>query len=301
MGYLHTIIKIILLLFLIFLVPFFSTYELAMKSGYSSSENGYIPVLMYHHFEPDISLSTVVDPDLFREQMVYLKSLGYETITVTDIQLFYEQGQPLPDKPLLITMDDGYLSNYTYAYPILKELDMKATIFIVVDNAFNDDNLWLKHFDWDQAREMVDSGVIDIQSHTYNSHYKVKDKKGNEKPILTTRIWDSEKKILETEDNYKLRIREDLEKSKETIEAELGTSVTALSPPYGAYNDAVIEIAKELGYKQIFTIKKGVFYIGGSTYEIKRINVSGEDTGQTIEEKIQYYAKKGKLKFNLGF
>lgn len=272
-----------------------------MKSGYSSSENGYIPVLMYHHFEPDISLSTVVDPDLFREQMVYLKSLGYETITVTDIQLFYEQGQPLPDKPLLITMDDGYLSNYTYAYPILKELDMKATIFIVVDNAFNDDNLWLKHFDWDQAREMIDSGVIDIQSHTYNSHYKVKDKKGNEKPILTTRIWDTEKKILETEDNYKLRIREDLGKSKETIEAELGTSVTALSPPYGAYNDAVIEIAKELGYKQIFTIKKGVFYIGGSTYEIKRINVSGEDTGQTIEEKIQYYAKKGKLKFNLGF
>lgn len=289
------ITRIVLLAALIFIVPFSSTYELAMENDYwSTTENSYIPVLMYHHFEHDKSLSTVVDPDLFREQLIYLKNLGYETITVSDLQLFYDEGKELPDKPLLITMDDGYLSNYTYAYPILKELEMKATIFIVVDNAINDDNLWLKHFDLEQAREMVDSGVIDIQSHTYNSHYKVKDIKGVEKPVLTTRIWDENAETLETEEEYRNRIKEDLAKSKEIIENELGTSVISLSYPYGVYNDTVIEVGKELGYKQFFTIKKGVNYIGDSQYTFKRINVDGSDTGQAIEENIQYYAKADK-------
>lgn len=295
--YFNKIIKILLLIGLISFVPTFSTYELAKENDYwNSTENSYIPVLMYHHFEPDKSLSTVVDPDLFREQLIYLKNLGYETITVSDLQLFYDEGKELPDKPLLITMDDGYLSNYTYAYPILKELEMKATIFIVVESAINDDQLWLKHFDWNQAREMVNSGVIDIQSHTYSSHNMVKDVKGNDKPALTTRIWDATTKTIETEEEYRKRITEDLAKSKELIETELGTEVVSLSYPYGAYNDIVTMVGKELGYKQFFTVKNGVNYIGDNQLSLKRINVDGKHTGEDIEKAIQYNAKKNKPK-----
>lgn len=288
--------KILIIASAILLLQLFTLDEASMKNNSNNinGENSYVPVVMYHHFEPNKSLSTVVDPDLFREQLLYLKILGYETITVSDLQLFYDDGKELPDKPLLITMDDGYLSNYTYTYPILKELEMKATIFIVVDYAINDKDLWLKHFNWDQAREMVDSGLIDIQSHTYNSHNKVKNVNGIDKPALTTRIWDKEKKLLETEEEYKNRVREDLSKSKEIIENELGTSVISLSFPYGAYNDSVIEVGKELGYKQFYTIDKGVYYIGGNQLEIKRISVPGTYTGEDIEEKIQYYVKKDK-------
>ena len=69
---------------------------------------------------------------------------------------------PLPDKPILITFDDGYASNYMYAYPILKKLGMQATIFVITDRRGKTLSV-NPHFSWNQAREMQDSGVIDIQ------------------------------------------------------------------------------------------------------------------------------------------
>lgn len=277
--------KIPLLLFLfLFLLPIKTVF---------AEENSYIPVLMYHHFEEGGNTSTIVDPDVFREQLSYLKEQGYETITEQELLLFIEEGKKLPEKPILITIDDGYLSNYTYAYPILKELEMKATIFVVTDWRTKTSGLLYPHFNWVQAKEMVDSGYIDIQSHTYNSHYKVANKNGGKKyPVLTTKLWLNNQ--LETQEQYEARIRNDLQLAKNTIENEVGNEVTSIAFPYGAYNDSVIRIAQEENYKLMYTINRGVTYPKSNPDKIHRINVPAHYTGADIVRDIQYYASKQK-------
>lgn len=259
----------------------------AAKNYQIKEEHSFIPVLMYHHFAEGAKRSdaaTVTDPEVFKSQLSYLKSIGYETITDQDLLLFLEEGKRLPKKPLFIAIDDGYLSNYTYAYPILKELGMKATIYVIGRYIVSPNEPYLKHFNFDQAREMIESGVINIQSHTYDSHYKVNDSKLIPKPVLVTKI---EK---ESQEEYEARIRDDLKKSKEILEKELGIEVTTLSYPYGAHNETVDKIAKEVGYLMALTIKKGVQFPGEDPYQIQRINVSGTMSGKDIDNSIQYYA-----------
>ena len=77
----------------------------------------------------------------------------------------------MPENPIAITFDDGYLSNYEIAYPILKELNIPATIFIVTSTVGLDESsgkVSTPHFTWDQAREMQESGIIDIHSHSHS-------------------------------------------------------------------------------------------------------------------------------------
>ncbi len=78
-----------------------------------------------------VNTETILTPDQFKKQLLYLEAMGYSTIHFKDYIEFKENGKKLPDNPIIITFDDGYYSNYEYAYPILKELNMKATIFAI--------------------------------------------------------------------------------------------------------------------------------------------------------------------------
>ena len=193
-------------------------------------------------------------PKAFREQMSYLKEAGYETITTEDL-FFSDKGLCIPPKPLLITIDDGYLSNYTYAYPILKELNMKATIFAIVSYRDNTDNLLYPHFNWEQAKEMQDSGVIDIQSHSYASHFQFMDRGGCFVPGT---------KQLNNENysQYMEHLYNDFLKAKDTLEEKLGNKVISFSFPYGYHDGAIKKAAVESGYKLMFTIREDVVYPG---------------------------------------
>ena len=90
-----------------------------------------LPVLMYHHFDETSKDGTVVTPGRFREQMTALREAGYQAVTVPQVIGYVREGTPLPEKPVLITMDDGYGSNLTVAAPILEETGMRATIFTI--------------------------------------------------------------------------------------------------------------------------------------------------------------------------
>src|SRR5690606_30612784 len=138
------------------------------KIGLVSNSTGSIeiPVLMYHILLPGRNDSISVDPARFKEQMLALASAGYNTITEAELLDYLEQKAALPEKPILITFDDGYLSNYTEAFPILKELNMKASIYVVASRIFEDSGSIAGEYpkiSWKQAREM--KGTISIQSH----------------------------------------------------------------------------------------------------------------------------------------
>ena len=135
-----------------------------------------VPVLMYHHISEEGNDSTELSPEAFEAQIAALAEAGYTAVFPEDLAAYVREGKELPEKPIVITFDDGYLSNYEYAYPILKKYGMVATIFVIgstvgdTEHYKDTDYPITPHFSCEQAKEMVDSGVISIQSHTYDMH-----------------------------------------------------------------------------------------------------------------------------------
>jgi peptidoglycan/xylan/chitin deacetylase (PgdA/CDA1 family) len=246
-----------------------------LGNGQTIDNEASIPVLMYHHFAHKIvNNRTTVQPDEFKEQLKYLKDHGYTTITTSDLHSFKEGMLKLPEKPILITMDDGYLSNYELAYPILKELEMKATIFIVTKEVGNS-SLYNPHFSWEQAKEMEDSGFVDIESHTHSSHYKA----GNLAPL-------SSPIHGETQMQYENRIKKDLIESRELIKKHLGKTSYALAYPYGSYSPTTLKMANEAGFKVAFTIKEGLVFKTSPQFELNRFNIEHGVTGKELVQLI---------------
>lgn len=137
------------------------------------SKHSKIPILEYHvvreNIPDDGTGYLYVTPENFEDQISILKSNGYNFITFDDLEQIDNNKMEMPDKPIIITFDDGYLNNYVNAYPILKKLDAKATFFVSTANIVNEsleyDENKLKFMSWEQLLEMENSGVIDIQSH----------------------------------------------------------------------------------------------------------------------------------------
>ena len=132
-----------------------------VMNGSKLPENASIPVLMYHSFSDDVwgDEELFVSADVFREQMQYLLSAGYQPI-------FFEDLYHLQDysKPVLITVDDGYLDNYEKLFPVLKELNVKVTLNLITGNV--DTDTYGGFMSSQQIKEMSDSGLVSVQSHT---------------------------------------------------------------------------------------------------------------------------------------
>ena len=190
-----------------------------------------VPILLYHHITTEEFSNgneiSLISPFDFRLHMTAIKvnftpiSLRqyYEYVTCTDGSV------TLPDDPIIVTFDDGYLSNYEIAFPILKELEIPATIFVVTDTVgemAGGGVVNYSHFTWEQAREMEDSGLIEIQSHTAGH-------------VALGELSESE---LVTQ----------LRKSKYMIEKNLGRACDMIAFPYGSYTPEVVSAAKSAGY-----------------------------------------------------
>jgi len=242
-----------------------------------------IPVLMYHHFveEGEETSHTTVTDKAFEEQITYLKSQGFTTITDQDIVDFYYKGKKMPKKPIQITIDDGYESNYKLAYPILKENDMKATIFIIASRI--DGEYSLPRLTWEQVKEMSDSGVISIQSHTYDLHHKVT--VGQDQ--VTAAISDHSEEHIKN-------ITDDFIFSKNLIESKLDKEVYSLSYPYGHYDENTISAVEAAGFKLAYTINESVNKFDTNVLELNRINVSPALTGRKIEKEIKRLSKSAR-------
>ncbi len=220
-----------------------------------------VPVLMYHHLVPaaehDGRNRAVISVESFEKQMTYLFTQGYRTITLDDLYLFVTGQKDLPAKSLVITFDDGYLSNYKYAYPILRRYRFRAVQFPIT--AFIDrSGHWLPRLTWEMMERSAD--VFEFHSHTHNMHYYVEGR-----PVLL--VEESEK------------VLEDLKRSRELLAA------WALSYPFGAYNDEIIELTKKAGYRMAFTIKSGHVYPGDDLFRLRRLGVYPE-TGMDEFAKI---------------
>ncbi len=254
--------------------------------------NPVIAALMYHHFSTkEESLNTVtVHPDRFKEQLKLLKEKGYTPIRQQDLIAFMKGGETvrLPEKSVLITIDDGYESNYEWAFPAIVEEKFYATIFNVTVN-LNKNTKYSTRIKWPQAREMVHSGRVLMQSHTHKMH-EYGAGLSQEKIAAATApiVIDG---VLESMAQFRERAKADLLTAKQMLELETYNQVFTFAYPYGKYSDELIELLLETGHEAMYTVEEGVIRKGMDMAKLPRINVEGYYDAEKLLRVIEKYAK----------
>lgn len=252
-----------------------------------------VPILLYHHItlEGEES-STVLRQETFAHQMRLLKEEGYVTVTFENLAAYVERGTPLPEKAVVITFDDGYLSNYELAYPILRELDYSATIFVIGCSLghyqyYKDTEYQLTpHFGRDEAEEMLASGLISIESHTFDMHQWAPFERA--KPVRSCILPFED----ESDEAYIAALEQDIE-SQNAIFAEYGIEEsTVLAFPEGKHTQLSDAVLRNNGYKATVTTdaERVNTLIQGepqSLFNLGRMTVSGDTTD---EELLRYVA-----------
>lgn len=216
------------------------------------NENIGVPVLYYHSVTEPESNEVIISPEKLRTQLKYIKDQGYITLTMSELKNYLLNNSPIPTKSIVITFDDGYMDNYLNAFPILKELNMNATIFCITSDL--NGSYYLSK---DAIKEMSDYG-IDIESHTV-SHQKL------------------------DEMTYEKQLAE-LKESKKTLESITEKTVDSLAYPFGNFNDNSVKAAEDAGYSLAFTTNRGLADRNDSPLELDRIYVSSKYDMNTFKE-----------------
>ena len=216
-----------------------------------------VPILMYHHLSEDVTNSEMVSPEQFEAQIRVLSEAGYTGVSFDELQAYVLRGAPLPERPVVITFDDGYESNYTLAYPILQKYGMKATIFAIgvsfgKDHYKDTDYAITPHFGAAEAAEMAASGLISIQSHTYDMHQWPPYESGSA----------VRENILplpgESEEAYVQALTEDFTRSRALLEDAAGQPVDVLAYPAGQYSTLAQVTLQSLGVHVTLSTNPGV-------------------------------------------
>ncbi|MCB6364877.1 polysaccharide deacetylase family protein [Intestinibacillus massiliensis] len=241
-----------------------------------------VPVLMYHSIlkDPARTGKYVLPPDALKADIAYLKEHGYESVTVSDLLAYVRDGAPLPEKPVMITFDDGYYNNYLYAYPILKEQGMRAVISIIGSQTAlftenGQENAYWSHLTTERCREMAADGTVEIQNHSYDLHTY-----GNRRGCLRTRG--------EDEASYRAFLQHDTREAQELITGAGLPEPTCYTYPFGSLSKESEVILKEMGFQCTLGCEEGVNTVTRDPdclYQMKRFNrPAGISTGAFMKK-----------------
>lgn len=236
----------------------------------NSEEYIKVPIIMYHSILKDPSRSNkyTVTPSVLEEDLKYITDNGYTTVTISDLISYVYDDTPLPEKPIVLTFDDGHYNNYGYLFPLLEKYDMKAVISIVgsyTDKFTETDeaNLNYSYLRWKDIKELMDTGRIEFQNHTYSLHSNTGKRNGT-------------KKIKgETDEHYKNVLEEDILKLQQEFEENTNYTPQCFTYPFGGISNASLNIIKELGFKASLSCEQGINKLTknpNSLYLLKRYN-----------------------------
>lgn len=214
-----------------------------------------VAVLGYHSFATTDQISNmtqkdnmIMDVSNFEEQLKYLKKNNYKTLTLDEFY-DYQQGKcKIPRKSVLITMDDGYKSNYDLAFPLLKKYNMQAVVFVIGENVLSDNDNYMNLDIIEKAKTEYPN--ITFASHSFGLH---------------------EQGAIDRKIEY---IEEDFKKMEKIIPTKY------FAYPYGAYNEQAISVLKEKNYKLAFGFGPGKEHRKSTkkddSYKIPRLNISND-------------------------
>ncbi|MCF0149159.1 MAG: polysaccharide deacetylase family protein [Clostridium sp.] len=201
-----------------------------------------IPILMYHSIsDSDPNNSLLVPVKQFEEEVKWLKENGFTPMLLDDVVKAYESGD-VPKKPVAITFDDGYADNYSEAYRILKENNMKGTFFIITNNTDIDSY----YMNSSMLKEMNHNGM-GIENHT-------------SRHIEFSNICREDKIAI-------------IEEGRKALKEKVGVDSNFICYPVGKYDEETIEVEKELGIKAAVTTEYGISSISDGLHSLKRIRI----------------------------
>lgn len=222
-----------------------------------------VPILMYHYVSelaPNADryrVDLTVLPQNFYAQLQYLADAGYHTITLTDLYLHLTQGYPLPEKPIVLTFDDGYRDAYEVVFPALLDYGFTATFFVLATPTHFESPAYLT---WAQMKEMADAGM-EIQAHG-RDHV---DLRGRSYDYLVYQI---------------LGIQE-------AIEQHTGRLPRFFCYPSGKRDGNVIAVLKSAGYWGAVTTEWGQTHTRENLFDMPRVRVRGVDTLASFIDKLE--------------
>lgn len=260
----------------------------AVETAAQTSVNAevFVPVLMYHSILDNSSRTGdyVVDRKVFEADMEYLIENGYNTVFVSDLIDYVEGNAELPEKPVVVTFDDGYYNVMAYAYPFMKEHGLKGVVNIVgsytdISTDHDEHNPAYSNLTWNEIAELNDSGVFEIGNHTYDMH-SLEGRRGC-------------KRISgESSEEYRSCLFSDIGMLQGLLEDKSGVRPVTFAYPYGFITDESVEIIKEMGFKALLTCYEKPNYISRDDPEclmcINRYNrPSGISTEQYMEKTLK--------------
>lgn len=241
-----------------------------------SAANTKVPILMYHNLTTDASAtnSMTITQDRFRQDMEFLRQYGFTPLLSADLINIKSGAKAMPEKPVMITFDDGYESNYMLGYPILKDTGMRATISVITSH-LRDENGggYESSLTWPQVKEMYDSGIVDIGSHTNALHNE-----NNMGQFIEGSINGIQRKLGEDYSSYQLRTGNDIAASVRAIRAHLGenTKVWYFSYPFGATDSWFGQVLLNQGFYVSTTTRPCTADIAAGLYGLPRYRITME-------------------------
>lgn len=228
-----------------------------------AEEDSPVIVLAYHHILYDEKTNknpATISVENFDEQMRYLRENGYNSITLDMLNNHLKYGSSLPPKSILITFDDGYQSNYIYAYPILKKYNFTAAIFIITKNIPEEtQEFTTERLSFMSMEEInISRDVFEFASHTHSLHKQSKDKKS----LLT------------------LSSKEDIAKDLQTSKNIINTKYFAY--PFGQFNSTTEEALASEGFELAFTVKPGIVNRQSNRFYLNRLPVFNSTTTKDL-------------------
>lgn len=221
--------------------------------GADPVRNTELYILMYHDFVEGDGADCndwTLPISRFREDLQWLSDHGYTAVLPSQLAA----GEPLPQRAVMITFDDGYESNYRLALPVLREFNVGAVISLIVNHIDHQDPGWLT---WDMCREMSETGLVEFGSHTYEFHAG--------QGIL--------RREGERRKAYEARIFPDIEKSISMIQSEVGNEVIFFAYPHGTTDKWASDFLQD-HFTVTVTTKHGPADISDGLYDMPRHNIS---------------------------
>lgn len=241
-------------------------------------------VLMYHSVNSKASRAGdyVITPAALRRDLEYLQKEGYTTIVMSDLIAFVHEGTPLPEKPVMITFDDGYYNNYLHAFPLLREFGAKAVISIIgveTDrySAKEENNQNYSHLTWEQIKEMQASGLVEFQNHGYNMH------KQSAKRLGSTRMEG------ESAEDYHKALGEDMAKLQARYTEMTGWTPNTYTYPFGRISNDSYSVVTGMGFAASLDVQSRLYTVlpgeERCLFRIPRYNRTCDTSAEAIMKK----------------
>ncbi len=225
-----------------------------------------VPILLYHRFGPVVADSMTVTTSVFESHLRYLKDHGYRVIPLRRLIDYYLGKGPKPVAgSVVIVADDGHESVYRYMLPLVRQYQVPVTLFLYPSAISNASYAMT----WAQLRDLKQTGLFDLQGHTYWHPNFKKD----------------EKRMSRSE--YERSVDLQLTRSRTKLEKELGGRIDMLAWPFGIYDDWLMAKAKEAGYVAGFSIEARHAGEGDALMKLPRYLLTNADSGKVFERILQ--------------